>query len=101
MQNINFKHVISLSQGKYFKRAAYDDECHSAFLYRCVKFLESAPDTVAMVYPQAELTDEEGKVIKASSFRIRKSAAAPPVSTCYLGFELLRSAMRIGEDGIS
>jgi glycosyltransferase involved in cell wall biosynthesis len=66
----NFNQVFKLSRGKYFKWAAYDDECHPTFLRRCVEVLESAPDSVAMVYPRAELIDDEGEILRKGLDRI-------------------------------
>jgi glycosyltransferase involved in cell wall biosynthesis len=66
----NYNQVFKLSKGEYFKWAAHDDECHRAFLGRCVEVLRSAPDSVVMVYPQAEMIDEEGKTLATGSDRI-------------------------------
>jgi len=73
----NFNHVFILSRGKYFKWAAYDDECHPACLRRCVEILDNASDSVVMVYPQAELIDEEGKPIRAGLDRIASRDLRP------------------------
>jgi glycosyltransferase involved in cell wall biosynthesis len=73
----NFNHVFRLSRGKYFKWSAYDDLCHSAFLSRCVEFLDNAADPVVMVYPGAELIDEEGEPILAGLDRIASADPRP------------------------
>jgi glycosyltransferase involved in cell wall biosynthesis len=59
----NYNRVFRLARGQFFKWAAHDDECHPAMLRRCVEVLERAPDRVTMVYPLAELIDEEGKTL--------------------------------------
>jgi len=66
----NYNRVFRLSRGEYFKWIACDDECHRTFLSRCVEMLESTPSSVAMVYPQAELIDEEGRILGSGSDRI-------------------------------
>ena len=63
----NFNHVFNLSHGEYFKWAACDDECHPSFLSLCVDALRNAPESVVMVYPQAELIDQLGKTIRKGS----------------------------------
>jgi glycosyltransferase involved in cell wall biosynthesis len=73
----NFNHVFKLSRGEYFKWAAYDDECQPTFLRRCVEVLESAPDSVAMVYPQAEWINEEGRAILTGLDRIGSRDVRP------------------------
>jgi glycosyltransferase involved in cell wall biosynthesis len=59
----NYNKVFQAARGKYFKWAAHDDECHPTMLGRCVEFIEDTPDTVTMVYPQAELIDGEGNTL--------------------------------------
>jgi len=73
----NYNKVFSLARGKYFKWAAHDDECHTTFLRRCVEAIESAPDSVVMVYPQAELIDEKGKPVRKGSDRIGSKDRRP------------------------
>jgi glycosyltransferase involved in cell wall biosynthesis len=73
----NFNNTYKLSRGEFFKWAAYDDECHPSLLRRCVEVIRSAPDSVALVYPQAEFIDECGKVIKSGSDRIESRDFRP------------------------
>ncbi len=58
----NHNRVFELANGKYFKWAGHDDECHPQFLGRCVEVLDRAPDSVVLAYPQAELIDQDGTV---------------------------------------
>jgi glycosyltransferase involved in cell wall biosynthesis len=58
----NHRRVFELAKGEYFKWAAHDDECLPALLDRCVRTLEGASSSIALVYPQCALIDEEGKV---------------------------------------
>lgn len=73
----NYNRVFDLAKGKYFKWAAHDDECHPAFLRRCVDSLEQSPDSVVMVYPLGELIDEEGRTIVPVLDRIASSDPRP------------------------
>ena len=66
----NYNKVFELSRGEFFKWAAHDDECHPSMIRRCVEVLEQAPDSVTMVYPLAELIDENGKRLEAPLDRI-------------------------------
>jgi glycosyltransferase involved in cell wall biosynthesis len=66
----NFNNVFRLARGQFFKWAAHDDECHPTMLRRCIEVLERAPDRVAMVYPLAELIDEQGKTLQSPLDRI-------------------------------
>jgi glycosyltransferase involved in cell wall biosynthesis len=59
----NYNKIVELARGKYFRWQAHDDECHPSMTRKCVQFLESAPAEVAMVYPLAELIDDQGRTI--------------------------------------
>jgi glycosyltransferase involved in cell wall biosynthesis len=73
----NYNKVFNEARGKYFKWAAHDDECHPAMFRRCVEFLEDAPDSVTMVYPLAELIDEQGRTIESGLDRIASEDSRP------------------------
>ena len=66
----NYNNVFRLARGQFFKWAAHDDECHPTMFRRCVEVLERAPDRVTMVYPLAELIDEQGKTLRSPLDRI-------------------------------
>ena len=66
----NYNKVFRAARGEYFKWAAHDDECHPAMLRRCVEFLDESTNSVAMVYPRAELIDEQGQSVVAGLDRI-------------------------------
>lgn len=66
----NYNHVFKLARGKYFKWAAHDDECHPVMVERCLEVLERSPTTVTMVYPLAELIDEQGRTLRQPLDRI-------------------------------
>lgn len=73
----NYNKVFELARGEFFKWAAHDDECHRAMVRRCVEVLESAPASVTMVYPLAELIDEQGRTLEAPLDRIESRDPRP------------------------
>jgi glycosyltransferase involved in cell wall biosynthesis len=66
----NYNNVFRLARGQFFKWSAHDDECHPTMFRRCVEVLERAPDRVTMVYPLAELIDEQGRTLRSPLDRI-------------------------------
>ena len=73
----NYNRVFQFARGNYFKWAAHDDECHSAMLRRCLEVLEYAPSSVTMVYPLAELINEEGRTLQSPLDRIESCDSRP------------------------
>jgi glycosyltransferase involved in cell wall biosynthesis len=73
----NYNKTFKLARGKFFKWAAHDDECDRTMLSRCVEFLERAPDRVTMVYPLAELIDEQSKTLRSPLDRIESRDPRP------------------------
>jgi len=63
----NHNRAFHFACGRYFKWAGHDDECAPTMLSRCVATLESAPQSVVLVYTQAELIDEDGRVTERYS----------------------------------
>lgn len=58
----NYNRLVALARGKYFRWNAHDDNCHEAFLERCVAALENAPDAV-LAYPATHVIDDHGSVL--------------------------------------
>ncbi len=73
----NYRRVFELSQGKYFKWAAHDDECYPTMLRRCVETLDQAPNSVALVYPRAEIIDEHGQIVGEPPDHVDSNEARP------------------------
>jgi glycosyltransferase involved in cell wall biosynthesis len=73
----NFNYLFRLARGRFFKWAAHDDECRPTMLSRCVGILERAPHRVVMVYPLAELIDEQGKTLRSPLDRIESRDPRP------------------------
>lgn len=73
----NYNKVFGHARGEYFKWHAHDDECHPAMVRRCVEVLDRAPASVTMVYPLAELIDEEGKTLRSPLDRIESRDPRP------------------------
>jgi glycosyltransferase involved in cell wall biosynthesis len=59
----NFRRVLELSEGEFFKYAAYDDECYPTMLGRCMEAIIAGGPSVALVYTQSEVIDETSKVV--------------------------------------
>lgn len=59
----NYNRTFALARGRYFKWAAHDDECRPGFFSLCLEVLESAGDSVVLVYPRVELIDARGKTM--------------------------------------
>lgn len=73
----NYNLVFKLATGQYFKWQAHDDECDPTMIGKCVKYLDTAPQSVTMVYPLAELVDEHGNRLAAPLDRIESRDPRP------------------------
>src|SRR5215469_2085082 len=58
----NFRRIVELSEGEYFRWTAHDDRMEPTTLSRCVATLDADPDAV-LAYPQARLIDEAGEAL--------------------------------------
>jgi glycosyltransferase involved in cell wall biosynthesis len=58
----NFRRIVELSEGEYFRWTAHDDRMEPTTLSRCVARLDANPDAV-LAYPQARLIDEAGEAL--------------------------------------
>lgn len=59
----NFRRVVELAEGDFFKYAAYDDECYPTMLSRCMEVMRTGDPGVGLVYTQSEFIDENSAVI--------------------------------------
>jgi glycosyltransferase involved in cell wall biosynthesis len=59
----NFRRVFEMSEGEFFKYAAYDDECYPTMVRRCMEVFRVSDPTVALVYTLSEKIDENSNVI--------------------------------------
>ena len=59
----NFKHVVDLSKGEYFKWAGHDDICAPEYVERCVDVLDRMPQVV-LCYTKSILIDECGTPLR-------------------------------------
>jgi glycosyltransferase involved in cell wall biosynthesis len=73
----NHNRTVELARGEYFKWAAHDDECYPELVGRCVQVLERAPRSLVLVYPQSEIIDTEGKVIREYKVSIETKDPRP------------------------
>lgn len=60
----NYRRVVQLTSGAYFKWATHDDVLAPTYLERCVEILDAAPSTVALVYPRTRIIDQDGNVVR-------------------------------------
>ena len=58
----NFRRVLELAEGTYFKWAAHDDECLPSMFRKCVEALDQSGPSTVMAYPLFEFIDESGSV---------------------------------------
>src|SRR5882762_10205940 len=58
----NYRRVVELAQGRYFKWIASDDYCAPEFLDRCKRVLDDSPDVVVCT-TKASMIDQDGQVI--------------------------------------
>ena len=56
----NFRYVLEVAGGEYFKWAAHDDECLPTMLRRCMEMMERADASVVLVYPHFDFIDDNG-----------------------------------------
>lgn len=58
----NWNRVFQLARGDFFKWAMHDDECHPSLVQRCMEVYRDSPPNTAVVFPNANIIDGEGKV---------------------------------------
>ncbi|HUS46786.1 MAG TPA: glycosyltransferase family 2 protein [Phycisphaerae bacterium] len=68
----NFRHVVALARGKYFKWMSHDDVCRDKFLERCVPVLDG-DTSVVLCYPRTADIDEHGNFRKEKNFDLNVS----------------------------
>jgi glycosyltransferase involved in cell wall biosynthesis len=58
----NFRRIVELSEGEYFRWTAHDDRMDPTTLGRCVAALDANPGAV-LAYPQSRVIDEAGELL--------------------------------------
>jgi hypothetical protein len=58
-----------LSEGEFFKYAAYDDECYPTMMRRCMEVFRGGDSAVALVYTLSEKIDENSTAIRPHGWR--------------------------------
>jgi glycosyltransferase involved in cell wall biosynthesis len=71
----NFNRVFHMSTGEFFKWAAYDDRIHPTFLGRCVDAFEAFETPPGVIYPKAELIDQDGLPLGLHDSRMYANSA--------------------------
>jgi glycosyltransferase involved in cell wall biosynthesis len=72
----NFRRVLELARGEYFKAAAADDVCAKEFIEQCVAALDRNPSAI-LAYPLTCIIDDHGNRVKESSDGINVTADSP------------------------
>jgi glycosyltransferase involved in cell wall biosynthesis len=72
----NFNRVFELSQGKYFKWAAYDDVLAPEYLKKCVGVLEKDP-SIVLCHSRTARIDERGVLVGNYDHKMRIDSAKP------------------------
>ena len=97
----NWRRVLELANGRYFKWAAHDDECYPSMLRRCVEAIQVRPDSIALAYPRFEFIDETGSVIRyfvgPEWDHVHTSASRPHLRLAHV---LFRAITGIAEYGV-
>src|SRR5437660_3984326 len=62
----NFRSVLELARGEYFKAAAADDTCAAEFIEQCVAALDRNP-SVILAYPLTSIIDGHGNRVNECS----------------------------------
>jgi len=73
----NHNRVVSLSHGRWFKWAAYDDEYPQQMVGKHVEVLEGSGPLVSFVYSQCERIDESGVSYGVSSDHVELKSKLP------------------------
>ena len=96
----NFRRVVELAEGDFFKFAAYDDECHPTMLRRCMEVVRRGDPTVALVYTQSEFIDESSAVIAREGGpnwdRVATSARTPHERLVHVLWHVLHGHAQYG-----
>ncbi len=104
----NFNRTFELARGEYFRWMGHDDRLHPDYLECCVRELEAAPESVAMVFTGTRYIDKFGQVVPEERGRRIRGARKgdpfqdisfarllrmPPSAAPIFVFGLMRSSM--------
>jgi len=73
----NHNRAFELSNSKYFKWVAYDDDFPPGMLSGLVAAISACPPTVSLVYAQCEFIDDSGKTLWVGSDHVGKDSPWP------------------------
>jgi glycosyltransferase involved in cell wall biosynthesis len=74
----NYNRVFAECRSPYFKWAAADDMLAATCVERSLAALEGAPPTVVLAYPQTQLIDAEGRLLRTLDEDLAATPGAPP-----------------------
>ncbi len=66
----NYRRVVSLARGEFFRLAAHDDLLAPSLLRRCVEALDEAGPRAVLAYPLAVQIDGEGNEIRPMDYEV-------------------------------
>jgi glycosyltransferase involved in cell wall biosynthesis len=69
----NFNRVFELARGEFFKWIPHDDECHPAFLRRCIETFKDASADTVLVCSRSQVIDETGSLLEYSHLKMSPS----------------------------
>jgi len=72
----NFRRVLDLARGEYFKAAAADDWCGPEFIDQCVAALDLEPSSV-LAYPRTRIVDDAGNRVNDCEDSLGASSGSP------------------------
>jgi len=72
----NFRRVLELARGEYFKAAAADDWCGPEFIAQCVAALDREPSSV-LAYPRTRIVDDVGNRVSDCDDSLGVSSDSP------------------------
>lgn len=72
----NFRRVLELARGEYFKAAAADDWCGPEYIALCVTALDSNPFSV-LAYPRTRIVDDAGNPVNDCEDSLGVTSSSP------------------------
>jgi glycosyltransferase involved in cell wall biosynthesis len=96
----NWRRVLELSEGDFFKYAAYDDECYPTMLRRCMEVMGGDDPMIALVYTQSEFIDENSTLVApergANWDRVATAARTPHERLTHVVWRVLHGHAQYG-----
>lgn len=75
---VTLNEALTMARGRYWSGLGADDVWHADMLERFVEAMERQPEDVAVVYGDAELIDDEGRLLPGRFIARHRRFEAPP-----------------------